>query len=62
MNHDKESQNTMNEDLESISKWAHQWKMLFNPDPSKHATEVYFSWKHGPIPDLPLTFNENTVI
>ena len=32
----------MNKDLESISKWVHQWTMLFSPDSSKQATEVYF--------------------
>ena len=25
-----------------IQLWAHQWKMAFNPDLSKQATEVYF--------------------
>lgn len=39
---------------------AFQWKMLFHLDPSKKATEVYFSWKHGPIVDLPVTFNKST--
>ena len=28
-----------------ISKWAHNWKMLFNPDPNKPAQEVLFSRK-----------------
>ena len=35
----------MTHDLELIRKWAHQWKMEFNPDPTKQATEVHFSWK-----------------
>ena len=39
------SQNNLNSDLKKISEWAHQWKMLFNPDPRKQATEVYFSRK-----------------
>ena len=30
-----ESANTLNNDLLLISKWAYDWKMLFNPDPSK---------------------------
>ena len=29
-----ESDNTLNNDLLLISKWAYNWKMLFNPDPS----------------------------
>ena len=40
-----ESSNVLNNDLESISKWAFNWKMLFNPDPSKPAQEVLFSRK-----------------
>ena len=28
----------LNYDLETINRWAHQWKMLFNPDPNKQAT------------------------
>ena len=35
----------LNHDLKIISKWAHQWKMVFNPDPTKQATEVLFSNK-----------------
>ena len=26
----------LNNDLTKISEWAVQWKMNFNPDPSKH--------------------------
>ena len=35
----------LNHDLETINQWAHQWKMSFNPDPYKQATEVLFSRK-----------------
>ena len=38
-----ESTNILNSDLLEISKWAYNWKMLFNPDPSKPAQEVVFS-------------------
>ena len=41
-----ESTNTLNNDLSLISKWAYNWKMLFNPDPSKPAQEVLFSRKN----------------
>ena len=34
---------TLNEDLYLISKWAYSWKISFNPDPSKQATEIIFS-------------------
>ena len=30
------------EDLDKIKEWAFQWKMCFNPDPSKQAEEVIF--------------------
>ena len=33
----------INNDLVKISRWAYQWKMSFNPDINKQATEVYFS-------------------
>ena len=54
-NHDKQLQSTTNKDLESIGKWAHQWKILFNFDSSKQATEMHFSRKHGLILHLPIT-------
>ena len=40
-----ESANILNNNLLEISKWAFNWKMLFNPDPSKPAQEVVFSRK-----------------
>ena len=39
------STNDLNHDLSIIQKWAYQWKMEFNPDPTKLATEVLFSCK-----------------
>ena len=39
------SANELNNDLKKISDWAFQWKMSFNPDPSKQAQEVIFSRK-----------------
>ena len=35
----------LNHDLNIIRQWAHQWKMEFNPDITKQATEVIFSCK-----------------
>ena len=40
-----ESTNILSNDLQLISKWGYQWKMLFNPDPKKPAQEVLFSRK-----------------
>ena len=42
---ESESANVLNNDLLLISKWAFNWKMLFNPDPNKPAQEVLFSKK-----------------
>ena len=33
------------EDLQTVSNWGHQWKMVFNPDITKQAVEVIFSVK-----------------
>ena len=35
-----ESANVLNNDVYLSSKWAFNWKMLFNPDPHKPAQEV----------------------
>ena len=35
------STNDLNHDLSIIQKWAYQWKMEFNPDPTKQATEGF---------------------
>ena len=37
--------NELNNSVVKISRWACQWKMSFNPDPSKQAQEVIFSRK-----------------
>ena len=39
------SASDLNHDLEVINQWAYQWKMAFNPDPTKQATEILFSCK-----------------
>ena len=47
----------LNHDLDMVKQWAHQWKMEFNPDPTKQAKEVLFSCKKV-SPDHPdLIFN-----
>ena len=40
-----ETANILNEDLDKIRRWDEQWKMAFNPDPTKQAQEVVFSKK-----------------
>ena len=44
VNDKNDSANILNNDLIAISKWAFNWKMLFNPDPKKPA-QVLFSRK-----------------
>ena len=55
------SSNNLNRDLGRISEWANQWKMSFNPDPSKQAVEVYFSHKLDPVDAPPVSFNNSVV-
>ena len=52
-----ESANILNNDLSLISKWAFNWKMLFNPDPSKPAQEVLFSRKKKAQSHLIISLN-----
>ena len=51
---------TLMRDLDTITAWAHLWKMRFNPEISKQAIEVVFSCKYdktrGDHP--PLFFND----
>ena len=44
-------------DLNTITKWAHQWKMSFNPDPTKPGEEILFSHKKSKPYHPPLKFN-----
>ena len=51
----------LNHDLDIIHQWTHQWKMEFNPDPTKQATEVLFSCKKSSPTHPLLIFNGNAV-
>ena len=51
----------LNHDLALINHWAHQWKMEFNPDPTKQATKVLFSCKEVDPNRPQLIFNGNIV-
>ena len=60
--HDSQtSANVLNKDLEVIHNFAFQWKMNFNPDPTKQAQEVIFSRKKNKLPHPPLVFNNANV-
>ena len=56
-----QSANNLNHDLELIQQWAYQWEMEFNPDPTKQATEVFFSCKKFKPNHPPFIFNGNIV-
>ena len=51
------SSDVLNQDLLIVKDWATQWKMSFNPDPNKQATEVVFSRKNNLINHPVLYFN-----
>ena len=55
------SANDLNHDLDVIYQWAHQWKMEFNPDPTKQATEILFSCKKS-VNHPQLIFNGSAVV
>ena len=39
----------LNRDLETIRLWADQWKLEFNPGPTKQAVEILLSYKKSTI-------------
>ena len=51
------SANDFNHDLDFTNRWAHQWKLEFNPDPLKQATEVLFSCKNNAHNHPQIIFN-----
>ena len=53
--------NDLNSDLSLINDWEFQWKMSFNPDPSKQAAEVTFSRKKIPLVQPDVIFNNSPV-
>ena len=55
------SENELKNDLKKVSNWAFQWKMSFNPDPSKQAQEVIFSRKLKKVAHPSLVFNNANV-
>ena len=55
------SANELNHDLKVISQWAYQWKMKFNPDLNKQATELLFSCKKN-SPNYPSPFFDESVV
>ena len=62
VNNPEQTAREMNKDLQTINKWAEQWKLAFNPDVNKQATEIIFSCKKSNPnhPDLFLNGNKVT--
>ena len=58
----KISAKDLNDDLETIRKWAFQWKLEFNPDVKKQATEILFSCKISNQIHPNLYFDGNKVV
>ena len=56
------SANDLNHDLDVIYQWAYRWKMEFNPDPTKHATEILFTCKKSSPNHPQLIFNGTAVV
>ena len=52
----------MNHDLDTIKRWAHNWRMFFNPDPNRQAVEVTFSTKRVPVDHSIIFFNDTPVM
>ena len=56
-----DSVNLLNSDLSKINECALQWKMSFNPDPTKQAQEIIFSRKTSQRNHPGLMFNNSIV-
>ena len=56
------SANDLNRDLNMICQWAHEWKLEFNPDPTKQANEILFSYKKSSTNHPQLLFNGTAVV
>ena len=56
-----DSVNLLNSDLSKINEWALQWKMRFNPDPTKQAQEIIFSCKTSQRNHPSFLFNNSIV-
>ena len=55
------SADDLNHDLDIIRQWAYQWKMEFNPDPNKQATEILFHCKKSSPNHPKLIFNGTAI-
>ena len=51
----------LDHDLDLINKWANQWKVVFNSEPTKQDVEVLFSQHKRDFNHPPLLFNGSMV-
>ena len=56
------SANDLNQDLDILYQWAYRWKTKFNPNPTKHATEILFSCKKSSPNHPQLIFHGTAVV
>ena len=52
------SSDIINSDLSLIKLWAHQWKLSFNPEPSKQAMQLIFFRKRVQLDHPEIYFND----
>ena len=55
------SANNLNHDLNIIQQWDHQWKLEFNPDPTKQAFDILFPCRKSSPNHPQLIFNGTSV-
>ena len=55
------SAEVLNQDLRAVQDWAYQWKMSFNPDPTKQAEQVIVSTKASKVEHPAIYFNGSEV-
>ena len=53
------SANVLKHDLNAIKNWAFQWKISFNPDPTKQAEQVIVSSRSIKAEHPPISFNNS---
>ena len=56
-----DSANLLNSNFSKINEWVLQWKMSFNPDPTKQAQDIIFSCKTSRRNRAGLMFDNNIV-
>ena len=56
------SAEVLNQNLRAVQDWAYQWKMSFNPNPTKQAEQVIFSTKVSKVEHPAIYFNSSEVV